>query len=209
MSKGLVIAASLLLLGFNSLGAQAITIDVTSTSPTVKVSINSGNDTTCALYPSSDSLSELCQYSNNNQGNDTAEFDLLAGLNLAYKDEKNGESGGLKGSYNSTFVEGSNDITITHVDGTDFIDCGLGCWLVMKDGNTDPARYLFNLALIGFSGWDGKAALELTDFFTGKSISHAALFTGGDVPAVPVPAAVWLFGTALLGFFGLSRKTSV
>ncbi|MCP4769097.1 MAG: PEP-CTERM sorting domain-containing protein [Gammaproteobacteria bacterium] len=26
---------------------------------------------------------------------------------------------------------------------------------------------------------------------------------------VPVPAAVWLFGTALLGFIGLSRRTSV
>ncbi len=30
-----------------------------------------------------------------------------------------------------------------------------------------------------------------------------------NVSIVPVPAAVWLFGTALLGFIGLSRRTSV
>jgi hypothetical protein len=29
------------------------------------------------------------------------------------------------------------------------------------------------------------------------------------VGAVPVPAAVWLFGTALIGFVGMSRRTSV
>jgi hypothetical protein len=31
----------------------------------------------------------------------------------------------------------------------------------------------------------------------------------GDPPSVvPVPAAFWLFGTALIGFIGFSRKTS-
>jgi len=30
-----------------------------------------------------------------------------------------------------------------------------------------------------------------------------------DIPQVPVPAAVWLFGTALIGFIGLSRRTKV
>jgi hypothetical protein len=27
--------------------------------------------------------------------------------------------------------------------------------------------------------------------------------------AVPIPAAIWLFGTALIGFVGMSRRTSV
>jgi hypothetical protein len=31
----------------------------------------------------------------------------------------------------------------------------------------------------------------------------------GPVSAVPVPAAVWLFGTALIGFVGMSRRTKV
>jgi hypothetical protein len=30
-----------------------------------------------------------------------------------------------------------------------------------------------------------------------------------SLSAVPVPAAVWLFGTALIGFIGMSRRTSV
>ena len=31
----------------------------------------------------------------------------------------------------------------------------------------------------------------------------------GDIPAVPVPAAVWLFGTAILGFAGFRRRASL
>jgi hypothetical protein len=32
---------------------------------------------------------------------------------------------------------------------------------------------------------------------------------GLGVSAVPVPASAWLFGTALLGFIGISRRTKV
>ena len=31
----------------------------------------------------------------------------------------------------------------------------------------------------------------------------------GDVPPIPVPAAVWLFGTALIGFVGYSRRRKI
>jgi hypothetical protein len=30
-----------------------------------------------------------------------------------------------------------------------------------------------------------------------------------DVPEIPVPAAIWLFGTALIGFIGMSRRTNL
>ena len=33
--------------------------------------------------------------------------------------------------------------------------------------------------------------------------------TSGSIPAVPVPAAFWLFGTALVGFIGISRRRKV
>lgn len=36
---------------------------------------------------------------------------------------------------------------------------------------------------------------------------HLAI--GSSPSAVPVPAAVWLFGTALIGFVGLSRRRKV
>lgn len=41
----------------------------------------------------------------------------------------------------------------------------------------------------------------------GGGFSHYAEF--GSFSAVPVPAAAWLFGTALLGFIGISRRTKV
>ena len=32
-------------------------------------------------------------------------------------------------------------------------------------------------------------------------------FSGGNISAVPVPAAAWLFGSALIGFAGFRRKS--
>ena len=46
-----------------------------------------------------------------------------------------------------------------------------------------------------------------TQIATGTGLSHFTEF--GTVSAVPVPAAVWLFGTALIGFIGFSRRTKV
>ncbi len=33
--------------------------------------------------------------------------------------------------------------------------------------------------------------------------------SGIEFSAVPVPAAIWLFGTALIGFIGISRRTNL
>ena len=41
-----------------------------------------------------------------------------------------------------------------------------------------------------------------------QNLSHFSIYTSGVSP-VPVPAAVWLFGTALIGFIGFSRRTKV
>jgi hypothetical protein len=46
----------------------------------------------------------------------------------------------------------------------------------------------------------------------GSSISgliDSSSYYIANMSPVPVPAAIWLFGTALLGFVGLSRKTKV
>jgi len=29
------------------------------------------------------------------------------------------------------------------------------------------------------------------------------------IPAVPIPAAIWLFGTALIGFVGMPRRRKI
>ena len=45
------------------------------------------------------------------------------------------------------------------------------------------------------------------DLGTANDYSHWAEY--GAMSAVPVPAAFWLFGTALIGFIGFSRRTKV
>lgn len=42
--------------------------------------------------------------------------------------------------------------------------------------------------------------------YTGGSITGANLVMVTNVAAVPVPAAVWLFGSGLLGLIGFARK---
>ena len=74
--------------------------------------------------------------------------------------------------------------------------------LVIKDGNLGGLQWgAFSLgALTGtWSLEDASGKL--------KALSHADLW--GSVSPVPVPAAVWLFGTALIGFIGFSRRTKV
>jgi membrane protein required for beta-lactamase induction len=66
--------------------------------------------------------------------------------------------------------------------------------------------------------WNGTDILQLTNFGAGQlgSIARVALYgkmsavsADSTGSAVPVPAAFWLFGTALLGFIGLPRKTGI
>ena len=56
-----------------------------------------------------------------------------------------------------------------------------------------------------FDGWwvfDGATSIDLTSDFNRRVRFDIA-------SAVPIPAAAWLFGTALVGFFGLSRRRKV
>jgi len=145
----------------------------------------------------------------------------LTGLYLLYKFETdNGEDGSasLSGSYSTvdvltdTITGESDDYVGATVrydhNGGDIVDCNFPCYLAITDGNHDPGRYLFNLALSGPIGWNGIEDLVLANFWVGKgSISNFAIY--GTASPIPVPAAVWLFGTALIGFIGFSRRTSV
>ena len=77
----------------------------------------------------------------------------------------------------------------------------------------DEGEYLWmNISTLSFSLFE--TALAAGDFnigllalefdADGNQIFNESFVTA--VSAVPVPAAVWLFGTALLGLFGVSRK---
>lgn len=62
----------------------------------------------------------------------------------------------------------------------------------------------------GIAGAEAALASGLADGHAYFNI-HTATFSGGEIrgflaPAVPVPAAAWLFGSGLLGFIGVARR---
>jgi len=142
------------------------------------------------------------------------------------------ESGTLQNSYATAFDFVLNDIgdgytgaTISHSGGF-AADCSVDCFLVVTGGKNNPAAYLFNLALgwdpnstlgdgngwavnNGTPSWNGLRDLSLANFWNGEngSIGYIAIYGKVTASAVPVPATLWLFSTALLGFIGLSRRT--
>jgi hypothetical protein len=78
-------------------------------------------------------------------------------------------------------------------------------WTITGAGITTA---LFNLALA--TNNSGKPSSVFAIISTqGVSQFPSAWVTGSPPSSVPVPAAMWLFGTALIGFVGLSRRTKV
>lgn len=109
------------------------------------------------------------------------------------------ESGGFAGSYNTVFSNSAfdpEDATISFTGGS-AITCGV-CYLVIKDGNTNPNYYFFDLTA---AGWNGTDSIILTDFWIGRgAISHVAIW-GASERSVPEPGTLGLLG---LGLFGMA-----
>lgn len=150
----------------------------------------------CGITLSCDSGSE-----NGNSEIIAAVEALYPGISEVYKDNVGGgEEFSFADSYTTEYFNSPSDpedATITW-DGPDTIDCN-ECWLLVKDGNQDPGWYLIDL-----TGWDGQETLELQDFWPAQgAISHVSLF----VRPIPVPAAVWMFASALLGLTVMRRRT--
>lgn len=79
------------------------------------------------------------------------------------------------------------------------------------DGSAAPGEYTFYNMGLGFTvhGLDADGnAIEQDILFgaTCVSQSESCAFTRTVVSAVPVPAAVWLFGSGLLGLVGIARR---
>jgi len=76
----------------------------------------------------------------------------------------------------------------------------------------DPLGFLFDVtggdaaSLYGSGAYPGGIILGSSGF-TGSFTENFGRIDGvADVASVPIPAAVWLFGSALLGLVGLSRR---
>ena len=136
-------------------------------------------------------------------------------LVLLYKSEQSDSEGSIDSglfasSYDTTFLNSPTDpadALMEYIGGAS-IDC-FACYLLIKDGDHSPAQYIFDLSDLSYlsiaGGWDGVMDLFLDGFWPDKgAISHIAIYG-----VVPLPAAFWLFGTALIGFVGISRRRSV
>jgi hypothetical protein len=132
----------------------------------------------------------------------TANYPTLTEL---YKQDVGAGSdvGSLAGSYQTTFANSTNDpeeATITYVSG-DAVSCPT-CLLLVKDGNQDPAWYLFDISSV----WDGMETIQLNAFWPQQgAISHVTLYGASTVPE---PQILALLGIGLLGFVIARRKVS-
>jgi hypothetical protein len=134
-------------------------------------------------------------------------FSLTSGdgfslLSLLYKDDvEGGEEGTLAGSYSTEYFNTPSDpadFTITY-DGGPFASCP-ECILLVKDGNHEPAQYLFYLG-----NWNGTDSIIGTGFWPNRgAISHVALY--GRATSVPEPSTLLLLGSGVLGLGLAGRK---
>ena len=135
-----------------------------------------------------------------------AEVEAIIGLDItdyeSYKDNvESGEEGALAGSYETTFANTPTDPEDALIKWVGPDKVSLPTLLIIKDGNQDPAQYLFLLTSLD---WDGMMDLIMEDFWPAQgAISYVSLSA-----VVPLPAALPLFATALggLGFVGWRRR---
>jgi hypothetical protein len=82
------------------------------------------------------------------------------------------------------------------VDGVLLTDVQFKCWssTAFSDDQVKNAAWAFAF-LFGTHGGNFK-----------NNIFYGWAVRAGDVGAVPVPAAVWLFGSGLLGLIGVARR---
>lgn len=133
-----------------------------------------------------------------------------SGATLLYKSDQGGsDSGSFAASYNTVYDNTPTDpmdATISYVGGPS-IGCPF-CYLIVKDGNAEPAQYFFDISNL----WNGTDTIFLTDFWPSQgAISNVQIWGveggtpgGGPQGVIPEPATVLLFGSGLAGL-GLWR----
>lgn len=96
---------------------------------------------------------------------------------------------------------GGGDSDIGNLDGDTY-----------KQTGGDPINGTTSSATLGFTfdfNAEDMASLLISGTFTDSNFTNTAITSStlARVSTVPVPAAVWLFGTAIIGMMGLNRRT--
>lgn len=83
---------------------------------------------------------------------------------------------------------------------------GVDTTLLAASGDQDAFRNLHAFEITGLQEGDNLITFSVLNDDNGGDNPMGFLVTGSTVNAVPVPAAAWLFGSALLGLAGVKRK---
>ncbi len=125
-------------------------------------------------------------------------------IDLLWKGETDsgsaGQDGSLAGSYLWLVDSPANSGTIEYIAGQAAASCPT-CILIVKDGNSLAAQYLFDLG-----SWDGMESIEISGFWPDKedAISNVAIW-GGMSTDVSEPGTLVLLGLGIMGL-GISGK---
>jgi len=126
---------------------------------------------------------------------------------------------GLTGGYDdlhlgATFTiifDQAIDYLLVAISNDNNIDTGLGFGLTPSDFSgslvLDGSKVLFTSSIGGLVLYEFASPItSLTHTNVGISDGFNVSFFAGTLSSVPLPAALWLFGPALLGFMGFRRR---
>jgi len=79
-------------------------------------------------------------------------------------------------------------------------------WIFKNNNSLNALIWLSEISFKANSGENGGSILGLSHYATTSCVGEDCGLTPGDGTEVPIPAAIWLFGSALFGLMGVSRK---